>query len=462
MTSNSLSYSLADVLAIARVHPFYSDAQYPPNKGAICEATNEKSRHPKEADLSKQPLLFKKELYVATERLIHDTSPDNTYRHNAYVSVTGGGGNLQPLCFLTDASENRRQRSQFGQFLRTIGMIKDSDWVLTMHVGGDLYRSLDLILEILGNAGATVVPAGHLMSPKGIVQLLQDFHINVLAGDGSQIIQIVHYLSSLTGGRQGTRLVLDKIIYTSEALTVAQKAYICAVLGRVRICSVLGSAEAGPYGASYPDLGTSGFDAHHTDFVIDKRLSLIEIFPLSVTAKDFCPAPLPEGETGLITLTSLARLRNPVVRYVTGDVGSLHPLPEKACMTLPEADLPHMSILRLQGRDSRFSFAWDGEYIEMEKLNGALSDANLAIVQWQAVLDRMVPSNEASLEIRLLCPRSDENNVFRDSVVAQIRSFFYLNPTNSHRFKITFVKDRNEFELSPTGRKVVKFINRFN
>lgn len=77
---------------------------------------------------------------MVTERLVHDLSPENTYRHNAYTSVTGGGGHSKPLVFATDASENRRQRAQFGRFLRTLGLIRPGDWVLTTHVGGDLYR----------------------------------------------------------------------------------------------------------------------------------------------------------------------------------------------------------------------------------------------------------------------------------------------------------------------------------
>jgi hypothetical protein len=34
----STMYTLADVLAVAKIHPFYSDAKYPPTDEAICAA----------------------------------------------------------------------------------------------------------------------------------------------------------------------------------------------------------------------------------------------------------------------------------------------------------------------------------------------------------------------------------------------------------------------------------------
>ncbi|KAK7953177.1 hypothetical protein PG996_014072 [Apiospora saccharicola] len=125
-------------------------------------------------------------------------------------------------------------------------------------------------------------------------------------------------------------LNLDKIIYTLEVLISGQKSYIRDVLGgAVKICSILGSAEAGPYAASSPGLGPGDPAATYTDFVFDTRTTLIEVIPLS-SADDAggggggnCPSPLGPGGTGLIAQTCLARFRNPLVRYVTGNIGSV-------------------------------------------------------------------------------------------------------------------------------------------
>lgn len=341
------------------------------------------------------------------------------------------------------------------------------------------------MLEITENAGATSLAAGHLMPAARVVELLQEFHINVLAGDGSQIIQVVHCISSVRTGRD--RIRLEKIIYTSEALTPAQKSYIRDVLGgAVKICSILGSAEAGPYAASSPDLDPGDGDgdpaATYTDFVFDTRANLIEVFPLSASYSSAdagddrdCPAPLGPGETGRIAQTSLARLRNPLVRYVTGDVGSLQPLPARAHASLPEGERAHLRVLRLHGRDAGSSFTWDGEYIELGRLEAAMrARADLGILQWQVLLGRMVPSNEISLEIRLLLcvrrvPEAEEREEGEggdpaasgeEAVSAHIRGFFFLHAANEHRFRLNFVKDRAGFELSRTGRKVVKLVDR--
>jgi hypothetical protein len=57
-------YSLADVLAIANIHPFYApDIEYPPDADAIHRAMARAVKQPTtEADLESRPLLQKKDL----------------------------------------------------------------------------------------------------------------------------------------------------------------------------------------------------------------------------------------------------------------------------------------------------------------------------------------------------------------------------------------------------------------
>lgn len=78
--------------------------------------------------------------YTTIERLVNDTSPDNTYRQASYISITGGGRGALPLFFATDAKENRRQRAEFGKLIASTGMLGRRDWVLSMHAAGGLYR----------------------------------------------------------------------------------------------------------------------------------------------------------------------------------------------------------------------------------------------------------------------------------------------------------------------------------
>lgn len=314
-------------------------------------------------------------------------------------------------------------------------------------------------MEILENAGATLLAAGNRMPTSKVVELLQNYHVNALAGDGSQIVQVVQYISTMKTGRD--KIKLNKILYTSEPLNAVQKAHINTVLGPVKIYSIIGSAEAGPYGASSPELTPTDPNVGYTDFVIDTRTVLFEILPLSLSESDRFATPLPEAETGIIVQTSLARLRNPLVRYVTGDIGSLHRLPGQAQALIPEKDWPFMRILRLHGRDTRFSFTWDGEYIEFDKLKTLMSDASLGILQWQVILEKMEPSKEASLEIRMLCAERNGTLASRQEIVERLHAFIYVYSSNEHRFRATFVDDINDFERSETGRKVIRFVDRF-
>ncbi|KAI0390013.1 hypothetical protein F5Y17DRAFT_88996 [Xylariaceae sp. FL0594] len=470
------AYTLPEVLAVARNHPFYRPStRYPLDASAVQAAREDAGRQTSKGELESFPLLWKSHLYTTIQRLVDDTSPQNTYRHNVYASTTGGGYGKKPLFFATDTGENRRQRATYGQLLRAAKIVTPGDWVLTVHSAGELYRSLDLVLEVLENAGASVLSGGSQIPAAQIIALLTKYHVNVLTGDSSQVIKIIHHISTLSKEERGT-IGIDKIIYTSEMLTPVQRAFIRSVLGQVKICSLFASAEAGPWCASNPDLmGDNSSDTGETwaDFIFDTRTTLIEIFPTTCESGDrLTRDPLPEGEQGMVVQTSLTRLRNPLVRYVTGDIGSLHPLPEHARVLLSkssESEMEtdcwrHLRVLRLAGRDRRFSFDWDGEYLEFEGL-AAVMNAEASILQWQVILATMPQSTESSLEVRILwAVRDDDEDATnrRAAVADRLVTFLHVYEMNAARFKLTFVDTMEGFERSVTGRKVIKFVDRFN
>ena len=277
---------------------------------------------------------------------------------------------------------------------------------------------------------------------------------------------MVHFIEGLPVEE---RPAINKVIYTSETLTAAQGGYIRGVLGEdVRICSIMGSAEAGPYAVNNPAL-TAGMEAGvggYVDFVYDTRAVVFEILPVEMSAEQDShpPMPLAAGEAGMIVQTSLARLRNPLVRYVTGDVGSLHQLPEQARGLVPEEDWPYLRVLRHRGRDGRFSFEWSGEYLEFDGLTALMNDGELGILKWQVILDKMeTRPTEARLEVRvLLSLLQGEPEASRMRLLERrIWGFFSVNETNRDRFQLRFVGSLGEFELSKTGNKVVRFVDRF-
>ncbi|EMR90452.1 hypothetical protein BcDW1_875 [Botrytis cinerea BcDW1] len=398
-------YTLTEVQTVAQVHPFYNkDILYPPSSAAILKYRELAIDREKDFNFQQQPLLDKKKLYHAIARLTHDVNPQNTYRQASYMSITGGGSGGIPMMFAVDVHENRRQRARMGDFLSLCSVINPTDVVLSTHSSGGFYRSLDLTTEIMENAGATVFSAGSYMPHAEVAMALANYHINVLTGDGSQVIQVVHQISLLPQ-EDRERIVLNKIIYTSEPLTSPQRVFTKSVLKDIKIFSIMGSAEMGPWAISSPELtGEQSLDSNSTDFIFDTRSIIIEIFSPSVMddATSLDMHLLSEGKTGLIVQTSLQRLRNPLVRYISGDVGSIHPLSNAAYAMIPEADREHLRVLRMHGRDHRFSFKWYGAYFEFPKIDAFMQEEQNGILQWQIILDRLIGVPQSTLEIRLL------------------------------------------------------------
>ncbi|KAJ6486946.1 hypothetical protein C8R45DRAFT_903079 [Mycena sanguinolenta] len=460
-------YPLQHILAVAAIHPFYQPTiRFPPDADHIHQAIakSDGSARP----LSSIPLTYKKDLYQAIQRLSSDRDPRNGYQLGSYISTTGGGSGGVPMIFATDAQENRTQRRIAGRLMHACGVIESGDSVLTMHTSGNLYRSLDLTTELLENAGASVFCAGHLMPHTTIVQLCVAHRINVISGDSSQILQLALHIAGLPSPTREA-LCINKIIYTSESLVRAQRQYLTSVLGPVAICSNFASAESGPW--AFMNLALTGDVADDAaDLIFDTRAMCVEILPPSAVNEDQPRSAgsreihtLPDGESGAIVLTSLQRLRNPLVRYVSGDVGSLLPLPTAATASIPSEIAPHLRILRLQGRDQRFSFKWQGEYFEFDFLRDFFQREDLAILQWQILLQDDEPSRTQRCEVRLLRGRkvieSSSPGPSDSEVVELLQHVFCITPINKPLFRVTFVVDATGFERSATGNKVIRFVN---
>lgn len=331
------------------------------------------------------------------------------------------------------------------------------------------YRALDLVGEIVETAGATVLPMGAYAKLPDVLDVFIQYRPNVVAGDSSQVANFVSFLADQPKEVQ-EKVRLDKIIYTSEVLTPAQHAHIRATLGdKVKICSFMASAEVGPWALSNHEL-TGERTTAASDFIYDTRTIAIEVMPDScvVDVDGAPPGPpqlLPQGETGNLIMTSLSRLRHPLIRYVSGDIGSVHPLPENIRHLIPEADRAHLQILRLEGRDKRLSFDWEGEYVEYQNLAAIVEDVKYGIVQWQAIVSNkpdVANSLRVMLELRLLPSTATRGNeeLFGD-LISRIKTLIGMAPYNEKHFIATFLENTDGFEKSKTGNKVIRFINRY-
>jgi phenylacetate-coenzyme A ligase PaaK-like adenylate-forming protein len=317
---------------------------------------------------------------------------------------------------------------------------------------------------MIENAGATAFSAGAYMAYPEVVMCLVRYRINVIAGDSGQVIQVAHHISMMPPEHR-KHIILNKVIYTSESLTASQREFIKSILGDVKIFSILASCEAGPWAISSPDLTEEHIlTGSGTDFVFDTRSMLIEIF--SPSALDDASSPsshlLPEGQTGIIVQTSLQRLRNPIVRYVSGDVGSVHPLPDSASAVIPESDQKHLRVLRMQGRDTRFSFEWYGDYFEFQVVDAFMQEKEHGVLQWQIILDQLEDTPQATLEVRFLRSPPREDVLSDECFLKLVETFFVVLPENRHLIRIVFLDSLKGFERSSTGGKVIKLIDRWN
>ncbi|KAA8651451.1 uncharacterized protein ATNIH1004_000334 [Aspergillus tanneri] len=458
-------YTLSDILAIAKVHPFYSDTKYPPTREDLPSVLAASKNDGISVDLKSFPLTKKSTLYQEIARLTADTNPHNGYRQNTYISTTGGGSGGPPMVFATDSGENRQQRATIGALMRAFRVIEPGDWVLSMHVSGSFYRALDLTTEICEHAGASVLCAGPEMAHQAMIDAIVHYRVNVVAGDAGQVVQLAKYVAALDTSQKGS-IRLTKFLYTSEPMTLAQQRFINSVFGDVLIYSVIGSAEAGPWAVSIPSL-TGHTAENYADFIFDTRTMLLEVFPLYIEDEDADAnhvesAPcVPDGEKGILVQTSLQRLRNPLVRYVCGDLASVHPLPQKVHGDLLEEEAQYYKVVRIYGRDRRISFDWYGEYFEFQGIQALMRTEAWGILQWQVILRHKEDNDmDVLLEVRILrAPHRDGDFINEQELTRKIKHFFMVFDFNEDLFELIYLSDFDGFVRSTTGRKVLNFVD---
>ncbi|KAJ6187251.1 hypothetical protein N7519_002159 [Penicillium mononematosum] len=458
-------YTLGEVLAVARNHPFYNrDVKYPLSPNEVLSVTSEAQSS--DDEFQQYPIIDKKNIFSVIETLAADDSPENTFRQSSYTSVTGGGWSRGvPMLFLTDSAENRRQRESIGALIEAVGIVQPKDWILNIHVSGYLYRSLDLLTDALEYAGGTILCAGGDMSAELATKTLIQYRCNFLTGPVTELIKLSRHISGLPSDIR-SQVRITKILYTSEPLLQSQRSLLMEIFNSPAIYSGLGSAEAGFWAVSNPQLTDHTEDVDTADdgadFVYDIRAMHVEILTRSSPESNSpLNQPVADGNPGAIVLTSLQRLRNPLVRYNSGDIGSLHPLPAKAQTQIAPERVPYLRLLRIYGRDKQFSFNWGSNYFHYDTIHKMMQTEEFGILQWQILLgwEQDVQGVE-SMEVRILRESSSTKDSIlpEDELVAQIK-FSFLVITNPY-FRVVIVNDVNDFERSGTGRKVTRVVDR--
>lgn len=318
--------------------------------------------------------------------------------------------------------------------------------------------------EVFEGSGATVLCAGSEMEQDQVVQTIIEYRVNVISGDAGQIMQLARYISTLSEDKR-KQLPIDKALYTSEPMTPSQRSFLNSVFPNIAVSSVIGSAEAGPWAASPAELIGGLMDQNSADFIFDHRLMHLEVLPLSIEdpnkPNNDDVQPIPDGEKGLLVQTSLQRLRNPLVRYVCGDVCSLHPLPDFIKARIPLEDAAHYRIARIYGRDRRISFDWYGEYFEFPQVQAKMRTESWGILQYQ-IVRRYRGGDENDLDIVLelrVLRDSRPDKISEQELTRALRTFFWVFENNEMLFDLKYLPDYGGFRRSTTGRKVVNFLD---
>lgn len=328
----------------------------------------------------------------------------------------------------------------------------------------DLIRALDLMSEVFEGSGATVLCAGSQMEQDQMIEVLIGYQVNVISGDTGQIMQLSRYISTLPEEKR-RQLVIKRVVYTSEPMTPAQHSFLSAVFPGICVSSVIGSAEAGPWAVSPAELTEVTNDQHYADFVYDQRLMHLEVFPFAIedpqNPRIVDAKPLPDGEKGLLVQTSLQRMRHPLVRYVCGDVCSLHPLPELVKAKISAEDVSYYRIARIYGRDRRISFDWYGEYFEFPAIQEAMRTESWGILQYQIIRrsgQGDLTNIDVVLEIRVL-RHSEPGTISQEQLTGELRKLFWVFENNEALFDLKFLSGYAGFSRSSTGQKVINFID---
>ena len=331
----------------------------------------------------------------------------------------------------------------------------------------DRCRALDLTTQVIEQVGGNILCAGHLMPHEKLLAACTKYHVNVLAGDASDILNFAHHVATTpSSARRG--LKITKVIYTCEMMSRLKRDFLVSVFGPVAFYSMFASAETGPWAVA--DFNSTGEpdDQNAADLLFDTRAMNVEVLSLSSETMDskskFPPGKhemVPEGTVGHLVLTSLQRLRNPLVRYISGDIGSIRPLPQLAESRIDPDARKYLKVLRLYGRDQRFSFKWLGEYFEFGKLGSIMQTDGWGILHWQIIIEHGAEREGPDrLELRLMRRPVDDKTLSDEELLKCLADVFFLTPLNEKLFRAVFLDDVQGFRRSETSSKVIQFIDK--
>ena len=330
MTTFDQEAALARVLVVARGHALYGDTLVGIQR--VADA----------------PLLTKAALAERFELMLEA----GALRGGVSWSSSGGSGG-KSLYFPSDPAENHEQRRRIARRLAASGVLGPDSVMLNLFPSHSMIRSLEIFNEFAELCGATTLPmplnSGELRATehasRSAHHVAEHFGANVLAGMPSRLLDFAHDCQRFASHK------FDTILYGGEFLHPKQRESLRQRLSVDRFSAVYGGAET----------GIIGYAADVTDppvYRVPRELAHIEVAD-----------PSDDGY-GRLIVTNLVRLRHPLLRFDTRDLGRI--------VGEERDDV----LIELHARDSD-TFEFHGGYHELSRLAKVLD----LYVEWQLVLD---------------------------------------------------------------------------
>lgn len=227
-----------------------------------------------------------------------------TSPHTEGIVFKSGGTTGSPKFSYFSNADWRAFCRVFGNGMRR-GGIKDGDGIANIFYGGQLYASLLFIGGAIAEAGCGInYPLAGFAPPEDIVDAMELFQINTLAGVPTTIMNLLPHLAE----RRET-LNLQRIIFGGEAMYADQIAAVQASFPNCRVQSI------GIAGVDYGEMGWVDESCEPGVHRVYDESTVLELL-------DDDNQPLNEpGDEGALCITNYARRLMPVIRYTVGDRG---------------------------------------------------------------------------------------------------------------------------------------------
>lgn len=237
----------------------------------------------------------------------------------------------------TNSDDNDRQRAVFARAVSQTGILHKGIHCLNLYTLGHLYRSGEIIGELLRSCSATNIAVGKGASSSELSELLANKHlgINAIGCFSTELVSLARLAQQ--GAIDLSRVQL--VIFAGEPLPPSQRSLlrsVCSPLG-CQFLGLYGSAETSVFAYHVDDCRDSALNSNPINAVrscpIDDRsfdsrlykypidIAHIEILPLSPDISSYCNSAFDAPGVGQLVVTNL--LRRPYYpRYNTLDLVS--------------------------------------------------------------------------------------------------------------------------------------------